>query len=77
MAVSMAAARRGCPHRTSQETLPHDAVPHHRRLKVTRILEYAGPTHDPAFLFPDIDRSVLDANAGLMAPHHWIPHMNS
>ncbi|AOY92192.1 MBL fold metallo-hydrolase [Cupriavidus sp. USMAA2-4] len=45
-------------------------------LKVTRILEYAGPTHDPAFLFPDIDRSVLDANAGLMAPHHWIPHMN-
>ncbi|MBB1631945.1 MBL fold metallo-hydrolase [Cupriavidus sp. UME77] len=45
-------------------------------LKVTRILEYAGPTHDPAFLFPDIDRSVLDAHAGLMAPHHWIPHMN-
>ncbi|KJK14394.1 beta-lactamase [Burkholderiaceae bacterium 16] len=45
-------------------------------LKVTRILEYAGPTHDPAFLFPDIDRSVLDANAGLMAPLHWIPHMN-
>lgn len=45
-------------------------------LKVTRILEYAGPTHDPAFLFPDIDRSVLDAHAGLMAPQHWIPHMN-
>lgn len=45
-------------------------------LKITRILEYAGPTHDPAFLFPDIDRAVLDANADLMAPHHWIPDMN-
>ncbi|CAG2160074.1 MBL fold metallo-hydrolase [Cupriavidus numazuensis] len=45
-------------------------------LKITRILEYAGPTHDPAFLFPDIDRGVLDANADWMAPHHWMPHMN-
>ncbi|MGK8204850.1 MBL fold metallo-hydrolase [Burkholderia cenocepacia] len=45
-------------------------------LKVTRIFEYAGPTHDPAFLFPEIDRSVLDDHAALMHPNHWIAHMN-
>jgi len=45
-------------------------------IKVTRILEYAGPTHDPAFLFPDIDRSVLEEHQALMAPNHWVPHMN-
>ncbi|MCY1378284.1 hypothetical protein D9M69_659030 [compost metagenome] len=45
-------------------------------IKVTRILEYAGPTHDPAFLFPQMDGQVLEEHRELMAPNHWIPHMN-
>ena len=32
-------------------------------IKVTRILEYAGPTHDPAFLFPAMDAGVLFAES--------------
>ncbi len=43
---------------------------------VTRIQEYSGPTHPPAFLFPDLDRTDLEENQGLMAPRHWVPHMN-
>ncbi|WP_437883157.1 MBL fold metallo-hydrolase [Pseudomonas sp. LRF_L74] len=45
-------------------------------IKVTRILEYAGPTHDPAFLFPQLDSAVLAEHSELMAPNHWVPHMN-
>lgn len=45
-------------------------------IKVTRILEYAGPTHDPAFLFPAMDAGVLEEHRGLMAPNHWVPHRN-
>ncbi|MGG2564486.1 MBL fold metallo-hydrolase [Pseudomonas aeruginosa] len=45
-------------------------------IKVTRILEYAGPTHDPAFLFPQMDQGVLAEHRELMAPNHWIEHMN-
>ncbi|WP_263143443.1 MBL fold metallo-hydrolase [Pseudomonas sp. RIT-PI-AD] len=45
-------------------------------IKVTRILEYAGPTHDPAFLFPSMEPGVLDEHRQLMAPNHWVPHMN-
>lgn len=45
-------------------------------IKVTRILEYAGPTHDPAFLFPQMEQGVLAEHRELMAPNHWIEHMN-
>ncbi|CAM5185912.1 hypothetical protein OURE66S_01145 [Oligella ureolytica] len=45
-------------------------------LKVTRIHEYAGPTHDPAFLFPTVEQAVFEENKALLAPHHWIPQMN-
>jgi len=44
--------------------------------RVTRILEYAAPTHDPAFLFPDLAQAELDANAAWLAPHHYIAPMN-
>lgn len=43
---------------------------------VTRILEYAAPTHDPAFLFPDLPQAELDRLAPDLAPHHYIPAMN-
>jgi glyoxylase-like metal-dependent hydrolase (beta-lactamase superfamily II) len=45
-------------------------------VKVTRILEYAGPTHDPSFLFPDLNAAELEQYRGTLAPHHWMPHMN-
>lgn len=45
-------------------------------IKITRILEYAGPTHDPAFLFPQMEQGVLADHRELMAPNHWIEHMN-
>lgn len=46
------------------------------RARVTRVLEYAAPTHDPAFLFPDLDQAELGAFASLIAPHHYVPSMN-
>lgn len=46
------------------------------RARVTRVLEYAAPTHDPAFLFPSLPQAGLDAHAGWLAPHHYIPAMN-
>ncbi|KMO14872.1 MBL fold metallo-hydrolase [Methylobacterium platani] len=44
--------------------------------RVTRVLEYSGPTHDPAFLFPDLPQAELDAEARWLAPNHYVPHMN-
>jgi len=43
---------------------------------ITRILEYAAPTHDPAFLFPDLPQAELDRLTPTLAPHHYIPGMN-
>lgn len=45
-------------------------------VRVTRILEYAAPTHDPAFLFPDLKQAELDRHAAWLAPHHYIAPMN-
>jgi hypothetical protein len=45
-------------------------------VKVTRIHEYAGPSHDPKFLFPTADQSLLEEHKDMLAPHHWIPQMN-
>ena len=48
--------------------------------RVTRVLEYSGPTHAPEFLFPEIDKAERDAsiavNAGWTAPHHYVPAMD-
>ena len=46
------------------------------RARVTRVLEYSAPTHDPAFLFPDLAQPDLDAMADKLAPHHYVPAMN-
>ena len=45
-------------------------------VRITRILEYAAPTHDPAFLFPDLPQAELDGQGAWLAPHHYIAHMN-
>ena len=39
-------------------------------VKVTRIHEYAGPSHDPKFLFPTADQSLLEEHKDMLAPHH-------
>jgi glyoxylase-like metal-dependent hydrolase (beta-lactamase superfamily II) len=48
--------------------------------RVTRVLEYSGPTHPPEFLFPDIAKAerdaALTAHAAWLAPHHYVPHMD-
>lgn len=46
------------------------------RAKVTRVVEYSAPTHDPAFLFPDLTQAELDSFCGLLAPNHYVPEMN-
>jgi glyoxylase-like metal-dependent hydrolase (beta-lactamase superfamily II) len=48
--------------------------------RVTRVVEYSGPTHPPEFLFPEIDKRERDAElakqTSWMAPHHYVPHMD-
>ena len=56
---------------------------HHHAIgdaRVTGVIEYSGPTHDPAFLYPAVDKAerdaVLQANASWLAPNHYVPHMD-
>jgi len=58
-------------------------VIHHHSIgdaRVTGVIEYSGPTHDPAFLYPAVDKAerdaVLQANASWLAPNHYVPHMD-
>jgi glyoxylase-like metal-dependent hydrolase (beta-lactamase superfamily II) len=48
--------------------------------RVTRVLEYSGPTHAPEFLFPEVPRGERDgaivAASSWLAPHHYVPHMD-
>ena len=48
--------------------------------KVTRVVEYSGPTHAPEFLFPEISKAERDAGIATqvpwLAPHHYVPHMD-
>ena len=53
---------------------------HHHSIgdaKVTGVIEYSGPTHDPAFLYPAVDKTERDAvlrqNASWLAPNHYAP----
>jgi len=45
-------------------------------VRITRVLEYAAPTHPPEFLFPDLPQTQLDADAAWLAPDHYIAPMN-
>lgn len=45
-------------------------------VRITRVLEYAAPTHPPEFLFPDLPGSQLAADSAWLAPNHYITHMN-
>lgn len=51
---------------------------HHHSIgdaRITGVIEYSGPTHDPAFLYPGIEKAerdaVLKANASWLAPNHY------
>ena len=56
---------------------------HHHSIgdaRVTGVIEYSGPTHDPAFLYPAVDKAerdaVLKVNAGWLAPNHYAPNID-
>jgi glyoxylase-like metal-dependent hydrolase (beta-lactamase superfamily II) len=56
---------------------------HHHSIgdaRITGVIEYSGPTHDPAFLYPAVDKAerdaVLKANETWLAPNHYVPHMD-
>jgi len=58
-------------------------VIHHHAIgdaRVTGVIEYSGPTHDPAFLYPAVDKAerdaVLKANATWLAPNHYAPNID-
>jgi glyoxylase-like metal-dependent hydrolase (beta-lactamase superfamily II) len=58
-------------------------VIHHHSIgdaRVTGVIEYSGPTHDPAFLYPAVDKAerdaVLKANARWLAPNHYAPNID-
>ena len=44
--------------------------------RITGVIEYSGPTHDPAQTFADFDPAVAERERAWLAPHHWIPAMN-
>ncbi|MFB9950557.1 MBL fold metallo-hydrolase [Rhizobium puerariae] len=46
------------------------------RARVSRVVEYSAPTHDPAFLFPDLAPEDLASLSAELAPHHYVPAMN-
>jgi glyoxylase-like metal-dependent hydrolase (beta-lactamase superfamily II) len=43
---------------------------------VTNVIEYSGPTHDPAVVFPALAPGDLARAAPPLAPHHYVPAMN-
>lgn len=43
---------------------------------VTNIIEYSGPTHDPAVVFPGLNAEDLARFAPGFAPDHYVPAMN-
>lgn len=45
-------------------------------IKVTSIVEYYGPTHQPEILYPEFDRSVFAGREKELPPQHWYPEMN-
>ena len=44
--------------------------------KVSSILEYIGPTHDPKATFTEYDRAGVEPHLGWIAPNHYVPSMD-
>jgi glyoxylase-like metal-dependent hydrolase (beta-lactamase superfamily II) len=45
-------------------------------IRVTRVIEYYGPTHNPAVAFPDFERARFERHAAQLPPEHWFPDVN-
>jgi glyoxylase-like metal-dependent hydrolase (beta-lactamase superfamily II) len=45
-------------------------------VRVTNIVEYFGPTHDPAIVFPSLAPDVLAAHAATLGPTQYMPSVN-
>src|ERR1044072_8315886 len=73
---------RGAPLRAGERGGRRAMIHHHTigDARVTGVIEYSGPTHPPDFLYPAVDKAepdaVLKANAGWLAPNHYVPHMD-
>src|SRR5262245_1118838 len=46
------------------------------KVEVTNVIEYSGPTHDPAVVFPELSAEDLARIAPRLAPHHYVAAMN-
>ena len=44
-------------------------------IRVTRLIEYYGPTHDPATTFPEFDRARFERHVASLPPDHWLPEI--
>jgi glyoxylase-like metal-dependent hydrolase (beta-lactamase superfamily II) len=42
------------------------------QIEIVRVLEYAGPTHPPQGLFPELQKGTLQAHREMMAGSNWI-----
>jgi glyoxylase-like metal-dependent hydrolase (beta-lactamase superfamily II) len=45
-------------------------------VKVTSIVEYFGPTHQPEAVFPEFKRSTFEERVGELPPCHWYPEID-
>lgn len=45
-------------------------------IRVTRLVEYYGPTHNPATTFPDFDRARFEHHAAHLTTGDWLPEIN-
>jgi glyoxylase-like metal-dependent hydrolase (beta-lactamase superfamily II) len=44
-------------------------------IRVTRLIEYYGPTHDPATTFPEFDRARFERHVTGLPPGDWLPRI--
>lgn len=45
-------------------------------VRITRVLEYSGPTHDPAQLFPTLPEAEVERLGRMVGPAHYVPAVN-
>ena len=44
--------------------------------RVSSLVEYCGPTHDPAVFLPDYQPSAVEPHREWLVPNHWFPGIN-
>jgi glyoxylase-like metal-dependent hydrolase (beta-lactamase superfamily II) len=44
-------------------------------IRITNVIEYIGPTHDPYVLYPDFDAAIIERNRPWMTNAHWYENL--